>query len=152
MVIRRGGDWRQETLRFIAVSRLLEFWRILCESFSRLETAAGRFDQNQNLYREGVKTATVQRATDLTGAADAGSAIAAAGARRGAGIAVGGHNQAYSLNLQANRITYDGAVKAATQVRDASFEAARLRALSSVVSAVGHNVARDMEQGLTLRY
>jgi hypothetical protein len=22
-----GGDWRQETLRFIAVSRLLEFWR-----------------------------------------------------------------------------------------------------------------------------
>jgi hypothetical protein len=27
-----------------------------------------------------------------------------------------------------------------------------LRALSSVVSAVGHNVARDMEQGLALRY
>ncbi len=115
-------------------------------------TAAGRFDQNQNLYREGVKTATVQRANDLTGAADAGTAIAAAGARRGAGIAIGGHNQAYSLNLQANRITYDGAVKAATQVRDASFEAARLRALSSVVSAVGHNIARDMEQGLALRY
>jgi hypothetical protein len=32
MVIRWGGDWRQETLRFIAVPRLLEFWRILCES------------------------------------------------------------------------------------------------------------------------
>ncbi|MBO0860906.1 MAG: hypothetical protein J2P21_20965 [Chloracidobacterium sp.] len=47
---------------------------------------------------------------------------------------------------------YDGAVKAATQVRDASFDAARLRALSTVIWAVGHNVARDMEQGLSLRY
>jgi hypothetical protein len=54
--------------------------------------------------------------------------------------------------LQANTVSYNGAVSAATQVRDASFEAARLRALSSVVSAVGHNVARDMEQGLALRY
>jgi hypothetical protein len=54
--------------------------------------------------------------------------------------------------LQANKITLDGAVTAATQVRDASFEAARLRALSTVVSAVGHNVARDMEQGVALRY
>jgi len=49
-------------------------------------------------------------------------------------------------------MTYDGAVKAATQVRDASFEAARLRALSTVVSAVGHNIARGMEQGLALGY
>jgi hypothetical protein len=43
-------------------------------------------------------------------------------------------------------------VKAATQVRDASFEATRLRALSTVISATGHNIARDMEQGLVLRY
>ena len=27
----RGGDWREETLHFIVVSRLLEFWRILCD-------------------------------------------------------------------------------------------------------------------------
>jgi hypothetical protein len=65
---------------------------------------------------------------------------------------VGGVNQGYQLDLQANKVSYNGAVSAATQVRDASFEAARLRALSSVVSAVGHNVARDMEQGLALRY
>ncbi|MCI0390191.1 MAG: hypothetical protein MOB07_15680 [Acidobacteria bacterium] len=63
-----------------------------------------------------------------------------------------GINQGYHLDLQANRITYDGTVKAAAQVRDAAIEAARLRALASVVSAVGHNIARDMEQGLILRY
>jgi len=55
-----------------------------------------------------------------------------------AAVAKGGVNQGYHLDMQANRITYDGAVKAATQVRDASFDAARLRALSTVVSAVGH--------------
>jgi len=54
--------------------------------------------------------------------------------------------------MQANWITYDRTVKAATQVRDASFEAARLRALSAVINAVGHNLARDAESGLTLRY
>jgi len=27
-----------------------------------------------------------------------------------------------------------------------------LRAVAAVVSSVGHNIARDIEQGLTLRY
>jgi hypothetical protein len=49
-------------------------------------------------------------------------------------------------------MTYDGAVNAAMQIRDASFDAARLRALSAVINAVGHNLARDAESGLTLRY
>jgi hypothetical protein len=35
--------------------------------------------------------------------------------------------------------------------RDATIEAAKLRAVAAVGSAVGHNIARDMEQGLTLR-
>jgi hypothetical protein len=99
-----------------------------------------------------MKTATIGRANDLTGAADAGSAISSAGARRGYGVTVGGYNQAYSLNLQGNRIGYEGAIKAAAQARDASIEAARLRAYATVVSSVGHNVARDLEQGMTLRY
>jgi hypothetical protein len=114
--------------------------------------AAGRFDRAQDLYRERVKTATVVRANDLTGAADAGATISSAGARRGYGITVGGYNQAYTLNLQGNRINYEGAIKAAAQARDATIEAARLRAYAAVVSSVGHNIARDMEQGMTLRY
>jgi len=92
------------------------------------------------------------RAVGLTVSEFAGASRAVAGANSGAAVAKGGVNQGYHRDLQANWISYDGAVKAATQVRDASFEAARLRALSTVVSAVGHNVARDMEQGLALRY
>ncbi len=116
------------------------------------ETASWSLVQNQGAYVREMVRANRWRAEGLTAAEVAGASWAVAGANRGAAIAKGGVNQGYRLDLQANRITYDGAVSAAAQVRDASFEAARLHALSSVVSAVGHNVARDMEQGLTLRY
>jgi hypothetical protein len=114
--------------------------------------AARTLAQNQEAYLREMVEANQWRARGLTAAETAGANLAIAGANSGAAVAKGGVNQGYRLDLQANRITYDGAVKAATQVRDASFEAARLRALSTVVSAVGHNVARDMEQGLALRY
>ncbi len=116
------------------------------------ERAARYLVHNQEIYRGEMVMANQQRAQGLTAAEIAGANQAVAGANRGAGVAKGGINQGYQLDLQANRIHYEGAVKAAMKVRDASFEAARLRALSTVVSAVGHNIARDMEQGLALRY
>jgi len=116
------------------------------------ETASWALVQNQGAYVREMVRANRWRAEGLTAAEVAGASWAVAGANSGAAIAKGGVNQGYRLDLQANWKTYDGAVRAATQVRDASFEAARLRALSTVVSAVGHNVARDMEQGLALRY
>ena len=67
-------------------------------------------------------------------------------------ITVGGYNKTYDLNLRGNRINYEGAVKAAAQARDATIEATKLREVAAVGSAVDHNNARDMEQGLTLRY
>jgi hypothetical protein len=116
------------------------------------ETTSRALVQNQGNYVREMVRVNRWRAEGLTAAEVAGASWAVAGANRGASVAKGGVNQGYRLDLQANRMTYDGAFKAATQVRDASFEAARLRALSTVVSAVGHNVARDMEQGLALRY
>jgi len=116
------------------------------------EIASLSLVQNQEGYLKEIVGANQRRAQGLTAAEIAGANQAVAGANRGAAVAKGGVNQGYRLDMQANRISYDGAVKAAAQVRDASFEAARLRALSTVVSAVGHNVARDMEQGLALRY
>ena len=116
------------------------------------ERASRYLAQNQEVYRGEIVAANQRRAQGLTAAEIAGANRAVVGANSGAGVAKGGVNQGYLLDLQANRINYDGAVKAATQVRDASFDAARLRALSAVVSAVGHNVARDTESGLTLRY
>jgi hypothetical protein len=86
------------------------------------------------------------------GAANAGAYQAVDGVTRGTSITIGGINQGASLERKANTITFQGSVQAAGQVRDAAFEAARLHALSSVISSVGHNVARNLEHGLTLRY
>jgi len=115
-------------------------------------TAAVRFDQAQDRYRERMKVANIERAADFTGAANAGAAISASGAERGYKISIGGYNQAYNLNLRANAANYTGAVKAAGQARDAAIEAARLRAVAAVIGSVGQNIARDLEQGMTLRY
>jgi hypothetical protein len=116
------------------------------------ESASRALTLNQGAYLGEMINANRWRSVGLTNAELAGATQSIAGANRGAAEAKGGVNQGYQLDLQANTVSYNGAVSAATQVRDASFEAARLRALSSVVSAVGHNVARDMEQGLALRY
>jgi len=116
------------------------------------ERASRSLVQNQDVYLGEIVGANQRRAQGLTAAEIAGANQAVAGANRGAAVAKGGVNQGYQLDLQANMKTYKGASNAAKQVRDASFEAARLRALSTVVSAVGHNVARDLEQGLALRY
>jgi hypothetical protein len=116
------------------------------------EGASRSLVQNQEGYLREIVGANQRRAQGLTAAETAGANQSVAGANSGAAIGKGGVNQGYRLDLQANRISYDGAIKAATQVRDASFEAARLRALSTVVSGVGHNIARGMEQGLALRY
>jgi hypothetical protein len=116
------------------------------------ERASRYLAHNQEIYLGEIVGVNQRRAQGLTAAEIAGANRAVAGANSAAVVAKGGGNQGYRLDLQANRMTYDDAAKAATQVRDASFEAARLRALSTVVSAVGHNVARDMEQGLALRY
>ncbi len=64
----------------------------------------------------------------------------------------GGVNQAAALERQANLFTYEGAVGAAKEVRDASLQAAQLRAVAALMSAMGHNIARSAEQGMALRY
>ncbi len=112
----------------------------------------GRTNENQRLYAHLMAGANDTRLTDLRTAANRGADIASKGAREGYGVTVGGYNTAYGLNLQANERLYRGSLEAAKSVRDAALEAARLRAVASIINAVGHNVARDIEQGLTLRY
>ena len=89
------------------------------------ESASRSLVQNQEGYLREVVGANQRRAQGLTAAEIAGANHAVPGANSGAAVAKGGVNQGYRLDLQANRMTYDGTIKAATQVRDASFEAAR---------------------------
>jgi hypothetical protein len=107
---------------------------------------------NQNTYFAQVSEAHQRYAKGQIEAANVGASQAAGGVTRGTSITIGGINQSAILEQRANRVSFDGSVKAAGQVRDAAFEAARLRALSSVISSIGHNMAREIEHGLALRY
>jgi hypothetical protein len=147
-----GLSWQHQSIQERAAGKQTALDEAFNTRISNQELASLYLAQNQGAYFWDMVGANERRALGLTFAEITGADQAAAGANLGAEVAKGGINQGYQLDLQANRINYEGSVSAAAQVRDASFEAARLRAVASVVSAVGHNIARDMEQGLTLRY
>jgi hypothetical protein len=107
---------------------------------------------NQDVYLKQMTEAHQQFAKGQIDAATVGASHAAGGVNRGTSITIGGINQGASLEQRANKISFEGSVKSAGQVRDAAIEAARLHALASVIGSVGHNIARNLEHGLTLRY
>jgi len=107
---------------------------------------------NQDAYFGQMSEAHQKFAQGQIDAANAGASQAAGGVNRGTSVTISGINQGALLEQKANKVTFDGSIKAAGQVRDAAFEAARLHALSSVIHSVGHNLAREIEQGLALRY
>jgi hypothetical protein len=76
------------------------------------ERASRYLVQNQEIYRGEMVGVNQRRAQGLTATEIAGANQAVAGANRGAGVAKGGINQGYNLDLQANGINYEGAVKA----------------------------------------
>jgi len=130
---------------------------------SAIDTSSEALIRNQNRAREGqlgnqdvylnrMTQAHRDYAQGQIDAANAGASQSAGGVNRGTAITISGINRGASLEQMANRITFDASIKSAGQVRDASFEAARLRALSSVIHSVGWHLSRELEQGLTLRY
>jgi hypothetical protein len=72
---------------------------------------------------------------------NAGQAIG--GYQRGASEARGGVEVNYGQELDANKSVYVSQVNAAGQVRDAGFEAARLRQTAAVIAAVGREISRE---------
>jgi hypothetical protein len=70
----------------------------------------------------------------------------------GANQAAGGVQQGANLLGQASTIEREGVLKSASQIRDAGLEAARLRATASIIGTVTRDMAKRLEQGMTLRY
>jgi hypothetical protein len=147
-----GGGLRYNAIQARADGRQDAIDLYTDQAINNQGVAADDFKLSQDNYRRSMEGATRERRQYLHDAVDRVAGISEAGARRGSDMIIGGYNQAYKMNIQANAMNARGAIKAATQVRDAAIEAARLRAVASVVSALGHNIARNIEQGLTLRY
>ncbi len=93
-----------------------------------------------------------QYAQGQTAAANASAAQAAGGVNRGAAIQMGGINRGTAMEMQGNQVRFDSQVKVADISRQAAVQAAKLQALSSVMSTVGRAIAKDIEHGMAQRY
>ena len=116
------------------------------------ERASSGFSGNQDVYLRQMTETHQRYAQDQIAAVRAGADQAADGATRGTSIAMGGIKRGASVEVQSNRTMLKGSVSAAGQIRDASLQAARLHMTSAIVHQLTRAAARQIEQGLTLRY
>lgn len=118
---------------------------------NREQAAQGSYT-NQDVYLSQMTQNHQQYAAGQTAAANAAAGQAAGGVNRGAGIQMGGINKGTAMELQGNKLRFDSQVKAADISRAAAIQAAKLQALSNVMSTVGRAIAKDIEHGMAMHY
>jgi hypothetical protein len=102
--------------------------------------------ENSENYQENMESSINQNADATISAINKGAAISAGAAQSGAATQSGGINQAYNLELKANRITFEGRNEAAIINKDSAESAAHLRMMSSVVTGFFRDMDRRLEE------
>jgi hypothetical protein len=116
--------------------------RVLKESLNKTETTRlSEYESAAKANLDQTLAANKQFEKRATGAVYSGANQAAGGVKQGA-----------DLLGQANTTELTGVLRAASEMRQAGLEAARLRAMASITGTVSRDIARRLEQGLTLRY
>jgi len=116
------------------------------------ERAASGFTGNQDVYVKQMTEVHQRYAQDQIAAIRTGADQAAGGASRGTSITMGGISRGASIEMRANNAMLEGSIAAASQMRDASLQAAKLHMAATIVHHMTRDAARRIEQGLTLRY
>ncbi|MGH9970790.1 MAG: hypothetical protein ACREBG_23770 [Pyrinomonadaceae bacterium] len=127
------------------------------EEFSRnmvqnQELVAGRIAGSAERYQGEMNQAIDRQAGAQIAGVNAGAGQAIGGYQRGASQARTGVDQNYQLELGANKQIYVSQVDAAGQIRNAGFEAAKLRQAAAVIAAVGREISREVGQGMRIRF
>jgi hypothetical protein len=116
------------------------------------DRAAAGFSGNQDAYVNQMTGIHQRYAQDQIAAVRAGADQAAGGATRGTSITSGGVNRGAAIEMQANKVMMEGSIAAAGQVRDAALQATKLHMAATILHQMSRDAARQIEQGLTLRY
>src|SRR5713101_1538738 len=122
------------------------------EMVQNQELVAGRIVGSSQKYQTEMNQAIDKQAGAQIAGVNAGAGEAIGGYQRGASQARGGVEFNYGKELDANKSVYVSQVNAAGQVRDAGFEAAKLRQAAAVVAAVGREISREVGQGMRIRF
>jgi hypothetical protein len=107
---------------------------------------------SQETFRGNIQTAADNQYAGIVQATNEGAGMAAGAAKHGAGIASGGVNKAYQLELKANEVQFTGAKDAAAITRDAGFEAARDRQIGTIITSMSRDMSRRLEEAGKQRY
>src|SRR2546430_1224951 len=115
-------------------------------------TAADKSVGSSQQYQGDMTVAINQQAGAQIAGVNAGAGQAIGGYQRGAAQARRGVDENYGLELGANQRIYTSQVDAAGQIRNAGFEAAKLRQAAAVIAAVGREISREVGQGMRIRF
>ena len=115
-------------------------------------TAADKSVASSQQYQSDMTIAINRQAGEQIAGVNAGAGQAIGGYQRGAAQARHGVDENYKLELGANQRIYTTQVDAAGQIRNAGFEAAKLRQAASVISQVGREISREVGQGMRIRF
>lgn len=107
---------------------------------------------SQETFRGNIETAADNQFAGIRQTTMEGAGMAAGAAEHGAGIAKGGVNKAYQLELQANEVQFTGTKDAASITRDANFEAARDRQIGTIITSMSRDMSRRLEEAGKQRY
>ena len=122
------------------------------EMVQNQELVAGRIAGSAQRYQTEMNQAIDRQAGAQIAGVNAGAGQAIGGYQRGAAQARGGVEQNYQVELGANKQIYVTQVDAAGQIRNAGFEAAKLRQAAAVIAAVGREISREVGQGMRIRF
>jgi len=115
-------------------------------------TAADKSVASSQQYQGDMTVAINRQAGEQIAGVNAGAGQAIGGYQRGAAQARHGVDENYRLELGANQRVYSTQVDAAGQIRNAGFEAAKLRQAAAVISQVGREISREVGQGMRIRF
>jgi hypothetical protein len=122
------------------------------EMVQNQETTANRVVYSSKQYLGEMNQAIDKQAGGQIAGVNAGAGQAIGGYQRGASQARGGVEFNYGKEMDANKAVFVSQVDAAGQIRNAGFEAAKLRQAAAVVAAVGREISREVGQGMRIRF
>jgi hypothetical protein len=122
------------------------------EMVQNQETTANRVVYSSKQYLGEMNQAIDRQAGGQIAGVNAGAGQAIGGYQRGASQARGGVESNYGKELDANKAVFVSQVDAAGQIRNAGFEAAKLRQAAAVIAAVGREISREVGQGMRIRF
>ena len=122
------------------------------EMVQNQETTANRVVYSSKQYLGEMNQAIDKQAGGQIAGVNAGAGQAIGGYQRGASQARGGVEFNYGKELDANKAVFVSQVDAAGQIRNAGFEAAKLRQAAAVIAAVGREISREVGQGMRIRF